>query len=100
GLLFDILLFFLLIFVAIASDYATKYDMNCITLDGDQVNRKGAFSGGYHDERHSKLKSYQAILETEESLAALREEEDTINARIKEIDNKLNKVLHELNKCE
>lgn len=51
-----------------------EYDLNCITLDGDQVNRKGAMTGGFYDIRFSKLDSYKSIrkLETELKGAYLR----------------------------
>jgi structural maintenance of chromosome 3 (chondroitin sulfate proteoglycan 6) len=41
--------------------YAKENDINCITMDGDQVNRKGAMTGGYHDVRFSKLEAHKAM---------------------------------------
>lgn len=41
--------------------YAKENDINCITMDGDQVNRKGAITGGYHDVRFSKLEAHKAM---------------------------------------
>jgi structural maintenance of chromosome 3 (chondroitin sulfate proteoglycan 6) len=29
--------------------------MDCITIEGDQINRKGALTGGFHDTRKSRL---------------------------------------------
>eukprot|EP00850_Spirogloea_muscicola_P014975 SM000111S18798 [mRNA] locus=s111:204108:212996:+ [translate_table: standard] len=31
-------------------------DLDCITMEGDQVTKKGAMTGGFHDHRRSKLK--------------------------------------------
>ena len=37
--------------IDVASDLARAESLDCITLDGDQVNRRGALTGGYHDQR-------------------------------------------------
>jgi structural maintenance of chromosome 3 (chondroitin sulfate proteoglycan 6) len=37
-------------------------DLDCITLDGDQVNRKGAMTGGFVDSRNSRLKLMHKLL--------------------------------------
>lgn len=39
----------------VASRYSHESQLDAITLDGDEVNRKGALQGGYHDDRVSKL---------------------------------------------
>lgn len=35
--------------------------MDSITLDGDEVNRKGGMSGGYHDESSARLGAVERI---------------------------------------
>ncbi|KAK0546817.1 Structural maintenance of chromosomes protein 3 [Tilletia horrida] len=45
----------------IASAYVRSHNINAITLDGDQVDRKGSLTGGYHDPRRSRLDSVKAV---------------------------------------
>ncbi|CAG8667446.1 1037_t:CDS:10 [Gigaspora margarita] len=40
-----------------ASRLSREHDLNGITLDGDQVDRKGALTGGYHDVRRRRLEA-------------------------------------------
>jgi len=43
--------------LSVANHYSAQPDMNmsCITLDGDKVSRKGAMTGGFIDDKLSKL---------------------------------------------
>ena len=38
-----------------AAHFSKEFQLDAITTDGDQVNRKGGFEGGYHDERVSRI---------------------------------------------
>lgn len=41
-----------------ATEWSEKVRMDCITLDGDLVSRKGSMSGGYIDVQKSRLKAF------------------------------------------
>ena len=41
--------------IEVATKYARQQGYDCITLDGDQVSRRGALTGGYIDTTRSKL---------------------------------------------
>ena len=77
----------------IASQYARNEHMDCITLDGDQVSRRGALTGGYYDKRKSRLDSqrqvwyWQAKLQEEESNAG------KIKGDMEEVDSELSKLV-------
>ncbi|KAF9182630.1 Structural maintenance of chromosomes protein 3 [Haplosporangium sp. Z 11] len=45
----------------IAATYSRSYNLNGVTLDGDQVDRKGALTGGFQDMRNSRLSSIKNI---------------------------------------
>ncbi|WFD32644.1 Structural maintenance of chromosomes protein 3 [Malassezia sp. CBS 17886] len=45
----------------IAAAYVRSYAVNAITLSGDQVNRRGTLSGGFHDPRRSRLDAVGAV---------------------------------------
>ena len=38
-----------------------RYQLNVITMDGDQVDRKGSFTGGYHDTKRSRLEAAEKV---------------------------------------
>lgn len=84
----------------IASACSKKYRVNCVTLDGDQVSRQGALSGGYHDTRKSRLAASEdmgkAKLALDEALGKC--EEVKISARRE--DQEVTRLAGELDKFE
>ena len=46
----------------VGAKFAKSHELDCITLEGDQVNRKGALTGGYMDVRRSRLQSQADIV--------------------------------------
>ena len=46
----------------VASLCSKKYKVDCVTLDGDQVSRRGALSGGFVDTKRSRLAASEDIL--------------------------------------
>jgi len=42
-------------------EYATNYGLNCITLDGEQINKKGVLQGGFVDVKVSRLRAIKSI---------------------------------------
>lgn len=43
---------------------------NCVTIDGDQVNRRGPLTGGYMDRKRSKLEASILLRDSNSKLAA------------------------------
>ena len=54
----------------VASICAKKHKVDCVTLDGDQVGKRGALTGGFHDSRKSRLAASAVIAQAQEVLAA------------------------------
>lgn len=48
-----------------ATEVAEEYNMNCITLAGEKVTKRGAMRGGYFDSRTSRYRLYRSIHEKE-----------------------------------
>ena len=44
----------------VSTQLARTHNLDCITLEGDQVSRRGALTGGYVDNRKSRLDLYCA----------------------------------------
>ena len=47
--------------LAVAAQYARSHGVNAITMEGDQSDRKGALTGGYHDPRQSRLEAVRNV---------------------------------------
>jgi structural maintenance of chromosome 3 (chondroitin sulfate proteoglycan 6) len=44
----------------VATQVSRSTNFDSITLDGDRVDTRGPITGGYHDERHSKMDAMKA----------------------------------------
>lgn len=58
----------------VASEWAEKAQMDCITLDGDLCSRKGALTGGYVDQQKSRLRAHASKKEAEQAFCTLDQE--------------------------
>jgi structural maintenance of chromosome 3 (chondroitin sulfate proteoglycan 6) len=86
--------------ILIASKLAREYDVPCVTLEGDLVNRRGAMHGGYNDRRQSRL---AALLRTDRLRAQLREIENdrqNIREQLAERESQIHRAMSELQKTE
>ena len=64
--------------LTIAGQYARSHSVNGVTLDGDRSDKKGAFTGGSLDTRHSRLQAVRNV-------SKWRDEYDTHKGRSMEI---------------
>ena len=86
--------------LTIAGQYARSHGVNGVTMDGDRSDRKGAFTGGSIDTRHSRLQAVRNV-------SKWRDECDTHKARSVEIkrtlerkDQEITRAVGELQKLE
>ena len=70
----------------IAAQYAREYKIDCITLDGDQVNRRGALVGGYFDARSCRLKAHKQAGEARKAHVAIEREQQEIKRDLEKAD--------------
>ena len=75
-----------------AAAYSRRHNINCVTLDGDQVNRRGAISGGYNETSKSRIiamkkvkESLATVAELSEELAQRKAETETLEKTIADI---------------
>ena len=68
----------------VANKYRREYDLECVTMDGDQVQRKGAIKGGYHDHTNSKLKQNQQKREQSKVSLELDKKEEAATKELQE----------------
>jgi len=86
--------------IQVAAHFSKEFQLDAITKDGDLVNRKGGFEGGYHDERNSRINAVLKIREATQQLEELSNEEEKLKKESEKIDLKVNDVMRELQKLE
>jgi chromosome segregation ATPase len=74
--------------------------LDAVTRDGDVVNRKGGFEGGYRDDRVSKILNVTNIRECTKTLDSLRLEQSEIEATSQDIEAQMNTILRDLQRIE
>ncbi|XP_051120273.1 structural maintenance of chromosomes protein 3 isoform X2 [Andrographis paniculata] len=84
--------------IDIAARVARADGLDCITLEGDQVNKKGGMTGGFYDQRRSKLKFMSTIKQNMKSIALKEEELEEVRRKLHKIDHKINEVVSEQQK--
>jgi len=83
-----------------AAHFSKEYQLDAITKDGDQVNRKGGFEGGYHDERVSRFGAVMKIREAVKRRGELEVQEAALKKRSDDADVAVNDAIKELQKLE
>ncbi|RNA19802.1 structural maintenance of chromosomes 3-like [Brachionus plicatilis] len=79
-----------------ATQLAKQTQMDCVLLDGDFISRKGALTGGYVDQKFSKMLFYRKRSELVQEIANKEGEIVALQSDIGKIDSELNTVLGEL----
>ncbi|CAA0841357.1 Structural maintenance of chromosomes protein 3 [Striga hermonthica] len=75
----------------VATRVARADGLDCITLEGDQVNKKGGMTGGFYDPNRSKLKFMNTI---RQNMKSIRMKEEELN----KTDQKINEIVAEQQK--
>ncbi|KAL1558286.1 Structural maintenance of chromosomes protein 3 [Salvia divinorum] len=82
----------------VASRVARADGLDCITLEGDQVNKKGGMTGGFYDYRRSKLKFMSTIRQNMKSVKTKEDELNKIRDELQLTDQKINELVAEQQK--
>lgn len=80
----------------VAAHYSRESELDAITEEGDVVNRKGGFEGGFHDDRSSRFGAVMQIRKCSHSLSELLEKEAEIKAAAEEAFDLINAAGKEL----
>ncbi|KAK5830450.1 hypothetical protein PVK06_014244 [Gossypium arboreum] len=71
--------------IDVATRVARTDGLDCITLEGDQVSKKGGMTGGFYDYRRSKLKFMNIIMQNTMSINKKEEELKRIGLELQNI---------------
>ncbi|KAL5763624.1 hypothetical protein ACOSQ2_016218 [Xanthoceras sorbifolium] len=69
----------------VATRVARADGLDCITLEGDQVSKKGGMTGGFYDYRRSKLKFMNIIMKNTKSINMKEEELEKVRSMLQNI---------------
>lgn len=78
--------------LTIAAAYVKSHGINTITLDGDQVDRRGAITGGYVDIRRSRIEAINNLSSWRAKHAADEQRLREVSATIRQLDQDITRV--------
>lgn len=84
----------------VAAHYSREEGIDAVTLDGDKVNRKGAMTGGYIDERTSKLDMAAKVREFAQKRSVAEQHTKKLRTQLTDLDQKISQELTALKKLE
>ncbi|KAH7431805.1 hypothetical protein KP509_08G067300 [Ceratopteris richardii] len=84
----------------VATNVARTAELDCITLDGDQVSKKGGMTGGFYDYRRSKLKLINTIRECTNAVNDKYDELKRVKISLLDADQKITVIVSEQQKLD
>ncbi|GAB7341757.1 hypothetical protein MBLNU457_g0090t2 [Dothideomycetes sp. NU457] len=84
----------------IASQYARSHSVGAITPDGDRADKKGALTGGYHDQRKSRLDACKDVNKWRDDYDNQQERADEIRRACEKLDQEITRAISNLLKAE
>ncbi|KAK6174533.1 hypothetical protein SNE40_017790 [Patella caerulea] len=84
----------------VATQIARTQNLDCITLDGDQVSRRGALTGGFYDTRRSRLDLQKSKIELTAELSKQEAEYQEHRTKLEELEGQINNLVSEMQKLE
>jgi structural maintenance of chromosome 3 (chondroitin sulfate proteoglycan 6) len=80
--------------------YAVSAQMDCLTLEGDMVQRRGAMNGGYKDPQKSRTKAMMDVRRAQRDLEAMAESAKKAKFEAQQADQRVTSVMSEIQKQE
>ncbi|CAI5742589.1 unnamed protein product [Hyaloperonospora brassicae] len=80
--------------------YAEQTNMDCLTLDGDMVHRRGALNGGFKDPRRSRTRAMMEVKQAQLELESVAERARRVKAEAQQADQRVTGVISEIQKLE
>lgn len=83
-----------------AANYAKTRGFTVVTLHGDRVDGRGAFSGGFTDYRHSRLEAAKNLKTQTANLKQNQERAKTIKLEVEKLNQQVTEILSHLQQVE
>jgi structural maintenance of chromosome 3 (chondroitin sulfate proteoglycan 6) len=82
--------------VDVAAQMSASHGVDCVTLEGDQVNKQGAMTGGFVDLSRSKLDAARQLRDKQDEMATEGPLANQASANASSVDAQLSKLLGEI----
>ncbi|KAL1208824.1 Structural maintenance of chromosomes protein 3 [Cardamine amara subsp. amara] len=83
-----------------ATRVAKNDGLDCITMEGDQVSRKGGMTGGFYDHRRSKLRFMSIIIQNTKSIDVKEKVLNDVKRQLQGIDQQITQLVTEQQRLE
>uniref|UniRef100_A0A1J3DSC0 Structural maintenance of chromosomes protein n=1 Tax=Noccaea caerulescens TaxID=107243 RepID=A0A1J3DSC0_NOCCA len=84
----------------VATRVAKTDGLDCITMEGDQVSRKGGMTGGFYDHRRSKLRFMNTIIQNTKSINTKEKVLEDVRRQLQVIDQQITQLVTEQQRLE
>ncbi|XP_018483762.2 structural maintenance of chromosomes protein 3 [Raphanus sativus] len=84
----------------VATKVAKSDGLDCITLEGDQVSRKGGMTGGFYDHRRSKLRFMNTIIQNTKTINTKEKVLEDVRRQLQVIDQQITQLVTEQQRLE
>lgn len=84
----------------VATKLARTTNLDCVTLEGDQVSSKGSLTGGYFNSNRSRLEMQKTRSETMQQITSCEEELKEIRKELSKTETTINNIVGEMQKTE
>lgn len=84
----------------VAIQIARTSNLDCITLDGDQVSHKGALTGGYFDTRRSRLDLHKVHMQLMKEITDQERQLNQHRETLSSTESQINQVVSDMQKAE
>ncbi|GMH33553.1 hypothetical protein BSKO_01387 [Bryopsis sp. KO-2023] len=85
--------------ISIATEVVRK-GFNCVTIDGDEVARRGSLRGGYYDPSRSKLRGMKDVRQANTKLATRERARENVSRRLTELEHLKRQAIEEIDALE
>lgn len=86
--------------VSVATELAGRYGVDCVTLEGDQVSKRGAMTGGFMDTSRSRIRSSQHLREAKRDYTEARADLDRLKQEEAGMHGQMSEIMGELQRRE
>lgn len=86
--------------LTVASQYARTHGLSAVTPEGDRSDKKGALSGGYIDQRSSRLKATRAVVEARAKYEELKARSESIKRDVEVMNQRVTRAESQVQKLE
>lgn len=84
----------------VATSLAKGKNLDCITLDGDQVSHKGSLTGGYFDSRRSRLELHKTHATLTKEISEQKSKLEEHLKKLTDVETQINQIVSEMQKSE